>query len=172
VKALRRGWLAVVMIVVFAYGCSRSIHFPAAEIQNLRPLAGAPGGGEALGARLVSGAGEAVGLVDPDAKVALRGDEVVLVDASTELVLRTAGSQELPFQPGALVFAPAELWLNSTGTLRVPYPRIAGVTLEKFSFGRTLLWTVVIGGTLLLALTLAAIAVGGGGGGGGDHDWD
>lgn len=160
------------MLVV---GCTRSIQFPAAELQNLRMLAGANDGrgGEGLGERFVSGAGEAVGLVDPRAKVALRGEEVVLVDARTEMLMLVTGREdELVFQPGNLVFGPTDVMLNAAGTLRVPYERVAGLTLEKFSFGRMLLWTALVGGCLLLGLIILGLAVGGDGDGSHHHDFD
>lgn len=147
----------------FLIACTRTVHFPPAEVQALRPLAGAQGGPEGLGATLVTGAGEAVGLVEPGARVVLQGDDRVVVDGRTELTLETGG-REIDFEPRDLVFAPSDLWIGPRGTLRVPYPDIRGLTLEKFSFGRTLLWTAVIAGVILLTLTIVALAVGGGDG--------
>lgn len=172
-RHFQNGWVAVLATALLVSACTRSIHFPPTEVQNLRPLAGAgraasPG----LGERLVTGASETVGLADPDARVVLgNGDETVLVDAHTELVLHAVRPpRELAFRPATLAFGETELSLDRAGTRRVPYPNITGLELEKFSFGRTILWTVVIGVTVLLTLSLLVLAAGGGGGGGDDDD--
>lgn len=170
---MRNGWVAALAIALLASACTRSIHFPPTEVQNLRPLADArSAAGPGLGEQLVTGAGEAVGLADPDASVVLgNGDETVLVHAHTELVLHAARPpRELAFRPATLSFGETELSLDRAGTRRVPYPNITGLELEKFSFGRTILWTVVIGVTILLTLSLIVLAAGGGGGGDGDDD--
>jgi hypothetical protein len=162
----------VLLFAALAGGCYRTTEFGPTEVERLRPLAhGATTAAPSFGAEVVSGLGEAVGVVEPARSVVLYGEREVEVEGDTELQL-LVGEESHDFRPAALVFGPETLRLHGQGSLKVPYRRITGLEHEEFSFAYTALWTLGIAGGGLLVLVVVALAVGDGNGGGGGGDFD